>query len=800
MRLLPSLLTFALAATLPVASEAELIINELMQSNIDCIMDDLNEFPDSWVELYNAGTSNVSLSSYSIGIKSDGSDAYRLPSQTVAPGGYVIVYCDKVGNGMHTPFRLDSGKGAAVYLYNGSTLVDKVEGLKKQPAPNISYGRVVDKASVWVYQCTSTPGHPNCGRGCNDILGNPVFSHLGTVGTLGFSLSLSLPSDAPDGTEIRYTTDGTEPVATSRLYTSPIWIGKTTNVRAKLFCDGYLSPRSTTHSYISLGRDMIMPVVSMVTAGDYFYSRDKGIYNEYNNGTVNNQSYRQDWRRPVNVEIFMNQGEGSVINQLCETRVKGGASRGAALKSLVVYANKRFGTKRLEYEFFPDDAPGRTDWKSIELRNSGNDFDYLYFRDALIQRNMGRNADLDWQPYRPAILMINGEYKGMLNIRTRTNEDYVYTLYDGEEDIDMFENWWELKAGTWDNYNAFKEFYSGTGQTYEEFEKLMDTGEFANLMIMELFHNNLDFPGNNIVMWRPRAEGGRWRWIAKDTDFGLGLYDRTYAYKTFDWLHDNNFDKDNAWANKPEHTRLFRRLMDVREFRDMFVDRCAVYMGDFLNGRVIGAEIDAMSSAIKPEYTRHRALFNPWWPNYDEEVRKAKLWAANRTEFFYTHLADYYKLGTPRSVTIDAGRTDDVALSINGVPLQGRSFDGKYFQGRTLTVEGISAGATVDSWRVTVRYGGASSTVQTFPGPKLSIVVPSCVSLSVESVISHSGIVEIGCDGDDDTFDYGQAVDVYDIGGRRLMHGVSVTEAMSLLSPGIYVVHHGSKTVKIAVR
>lgn len=32
-----------------------LIINEIMQSNIDLIMDDLNEFPDSWVELYNPG-------------------------------------------------------------------------------------------------------------------------------------------------------------------------------------------------------------------------------------------------------------------------------------------------------------------------------------------------------------------------------------------------------------------------------------------------------------------------------------------------------------------------------------------------------------------------------------------------------------------------------------------------------------------------------------------------------------------------------------------------------------------------
>ena len=30
---------------------AQVVINELMQSNVDCIMDDLDDFPDSWVEL-----------------------------------------------------------------------------------------------------------------------------------------------------------------------------------------------------------------------------------------------------------------------------------------------------------------------------------------------------------------------------------------------------------------------------------------------------------------------------------------------------------------------------------------------------------------------------------------------------------------------------------------------------------------------------------------------------------------------------------------------------------------------------
>ena len=40
-----------LAVAMP--GHAQLVINEIMQSNIECTMDDIHEFPDSWVELYN---------------------------------------------------------------------------------------------------------------------------------------------------------------------------------------------------------------------------------------------------------------------------------------------------------------------------------------------------------------------------------------------------------------------------------------------------------------------------------------------------------------------------------------------------------------------------------------------------------------------------------------------------------------------------------------------------------------------------------------------------------------------------
>ena len=74
---------------------AQVLINELMQSNVDCIMDDLNEFPDSWVELYNAGDTPVNLKDYRLGVSDKPDDeAWQLPDKTLAPRQYAVVYCD----------------------------------------------------------------------------------------------------------------------------------------------------------------------------------------------------------------------------------------------------------------------------------------------------------------------------------------------------------------------------------------------------------------------------------------------------------------------------------------------------------------------------------------------------------------------------------------------------------------------------------------------------------------------------------------------------------------------------------
>ena len=159
---------------------AQLVINELMQSNVDCIMDDLNDFPDSWVELYNSSDVAVNLAGYKLGIDNDAKTAWPLPNKELQPGEHILICCDKVGSnaetGIHTDFRLESGKGGSVFLFQGEVIIDQLIGLKKQPAPNISYGRETDGSDVWGYMLTPTPGENNGGGVSEGILGSPTFS------------------------------------------------------------------------------------------------------------------------------------------------------------------------------------------------------------------------------------------------------------------------------------------------------------------------------------------------------------------------------------------------------------------------------------------------------------------------------------------------------------------------------------------------------------------------------------------------------------------------------------------------
>ena len=779
-------------ATALTTQAQDLVINELMQSNIECIMDDIKEFPDSWVELYNPTDAAINLKDYKISNKNKVAKAWQLPDKQVPAKGFVVIYCDKDEKGLHTNFRLESGKDGNLYLFKGDEVVDKLEKMAKMPAPDVAYGRKTDGADEWGYQLTATPGKANTGDICegNHILGVPIFSDQGRVTTSNttINLKLSLPEDAPEGAVIRYTTDGSEPKASSPKYTSTIKITSTTAIRAKVFCNGWLSPMSTAQSYIFHPREMTTPIFSIQTDDKYLNDAAIGLFAN-NNSKEDKKDH--DWHRPVNIEFFPAEGEESAFNQLGETRIQGGQSRSNALKSMVFYANKRFDPdhKQFVYEFFPDQKPGVTKFKSFSLRDGGNDFGDLYFRDAIIQRTMASHTDLDWQACRTAVLYLNGEYMGMLNIRERSNADNVFSNYDGLEDIDMVEISHEkvnnvdqfieeLKEGTSDFYDAFKAFYSEKGHTKAEYEEWIDVDEYLSVMVMNLFYGNIDFPGNNFVLWRPNDDDTKsglpkkFRVIVKDTDFGLGLYGRQNSYNTIDLLYNpSNYPNDN-WAFSEPATRLIKNMLENEDLRDMFIDKCCVFMGDFMNGTGTGETIDLIQEEAMEEFVAHRDKYNSgggwggwgWWqPDNREEINNkfnaARDWANGRPENFYQFIANKWNLGTAKALTINKTNKSDVEIVFNDIKLSGKVFDGKFFKDRTITLSATAneEGKEVLGWKLTgainKEYQGSELTLQM---PNGSLIINPIVGIG--SGIEDIELATINC----------QPSDIYDLQGRKI--------------------------------
>ena len=753
-----------------ISAKAQLVINELMQSNVECIMDDIHEFPDSWVELYNPTGAAINLKDYKISNKNKEGKAWKLPDKEVPAGGYVLIYCDKEGKGLHTDFRLESGKDGNLYLFTGGEIVDKLEGMAKMPAPDIAYGRETDGSTTWGYQLTPSPGTANTGQICNakHILGAPVFSEQGraTHGGSAIDLTLSLPEGAPEDAYITYTTNGNEPKADSQRYENAIHIANTTVIRAKVFCEGWLSPVSTAQSYIFHPRDITVPIFSVQTNDLYLNGADSlGLF-KYNNSKEDKK--KCDWRRPVNIEMFPTAGEPSAFNQLGETRIQGGQSRANALKSMVFYANKRFDPdhKRFDYEFFPDQKPGVNQFKSFSLRDGGNDFGDLYFRDLIIQRTMGMNTDIDWQAGHTAVLYINGQYMGMLNIRERSNEDNIASNYDGLEDIDMVEishekengvdQFIEEIKGSGDDtfYNNFKDFYSEpTNHTLAEYEQWMDVSEYLNIAVMNLFYGNNDWPGNNTVFWRPNDDDKdsglpkRFRVIVKDTDFGLGLYGKPNNYNMIDLLYHPEKHQSDAWAYTEPATRLIKNMLEDPDILNMFIDKCCVFMGDFMNGEGTGAVIDAIKEEAMEEFVAHRDKYNPgygWWtPDNRSEItnnfNNAKSWVEGRPNNFINHMKNQWNLGTAIPVTINKEMDSDKVpdeVYVNGIKLTKGVFDGKLFKGRQITLEAktnVENNFLVTGWEITIGNGNP----EYVEGDTYTFEMPSCTKLKIKAVMSE---------------------------------------------------------------
>lgn len=563
---------------------------------------------------------NVSLSSDDLSlipILSLGMD--KAPANPAGVPFYIHAHVPRI----HSNFKL-STRGETLCLSDSLGNIIDQKSYNSIPYP-LSYGRKTDSDSLWCFTNRPSPEKANQIATCMGLCPAAEFSKWS--GFYSDTLSLSLSGNNKDET-IYFTTDGKIPTTQSSVYTSPIVIRSTSIIRARILSPNKFPGKTVSHSYF-INQSFDLPVISISTNPNNLWDPDTGMLvlgkNASNEIPHFGANFWQDWERPVHIDFFEQDGD-LAFSIDAGMKVHGGWTRAYPQKSLAVFFRKKYGYNNLNYQVFPSKPIDK--FENLVFRNSGNDCNVSMFRDGMMTSLIGK-LDIDIQAFRPAIVLLNGEYYGIENIREKTNEHFIaanHPLWD-KDNIDLLELENTVIVGDNLNYNLMIEFIKNNPLSvqanYEEVKTRMDVENFALYQLTNIYFANVDWPGNNIKFWRPRTFDGKFRWIVFDTDVGFNLLG-SYDFNSLEMALDPN-NQDSALQNPPWSTFLLRNLITNEEFKNMFVNRFADCLNYTFHKDTVFALIDSLQGLIKssiPLYTAKYGGSPSRWENKVESLRK----------------------------------------------------------------------------------------------------------------------------------------------------------------------------------
>jgi uncharacterized repeat protein (TIGR02543 family) len=602
---------------------------------------------------------------------------------------------------LHTNFKVnDSGESILLSTPDGIVLNTII--LVKATL-DISYGRYPDGESSWYYFQEPTPGLANGGAGLVDITPAVIFSHSG--GFFSCNLMLSL-TNTHSGSQIRYTLDGSLPDEYSLIYEEPIAINQTTIIRACAFADGMLPGNVTSQTYF-IGETFTLPVISLSTNPENLWDEQSGIYVEGPNAEPADPhfgaNYWQDWERLVHIEYFDSEGMPGFAMD-CGVKIYGAWSRAHPQKSLALYARSKYGFDEIAYPLFKEKNINA--FQSIVLRNSGNDWNYTMFRDALMT-GLVSGEDIDIQAYQPVVLFINSEYWGVINMREKISEHFIAENHPVDFDnLDMLENAGYVIHGDQLHYQELWSFLEANNLAADEQFKFVtdfiDLDNFIKYQVAQIYFDNKDWPGNNIKYWRPRLPGGKWRWILYDTDFGFSIYDgNAYTYNTLAFALETN---GPDWPNPPWSTFILRKLLENSSFKNRFINRFADYLNSIFSADAVTDKINQMQQVLEPEMDRHfdrwGSSMNTWYSRINTMIR----FAEERPDYMRTYIRSEFNLSGTYVFTSNIDPPEGGKIRINTLAISQANWKGSYFNSIPITVSAIpQPGYRFNGWQ------GASS-------------------------------------------------------------------------------------------
>ena len=582
------------------------------------------------------------------------------------------------GSLLHTNFKISSSGEPVILTEADSTTADSL--FTGSLMTDVSLGRINDGQDMGLF-ILSTPGQENGDDAYNGILTEPTFSlQTGFYGQNQLIVEINIPDNNGN---VHYSLDGTPPTEESVEYSGPISVQSNMVIRARSFQTGWLESPINTQTYILDQPQLGFPTVFLTTDPDNFFDYETGIYVMGPNASGDfphfGANFWEDWERPIHIGLL--ETNSTYFSSPAGVKIFGGWSRGNPQKSLALYARSIYGASEFSYSLFPD-LDIQT-YESFVLRNSGNDWNFSMVRDAYMT-GLVDELDVDYQAYRPVATYLNGEFWGLYNLREKINEHFIAGHHPVDPDeIDFLEANVGVLSGSNQDYLSLLDYLDDTSMdgpgVFEILREWIDIDSHINYNIAQIFFDNRDWPGNNIKYWRPQSDGGLWRWILFDTDFGFGIPfmgSNTYLFNTLEFATE---PYGPGWPNPPWSTYLLRRLLEnpsySERFINLFCDRLnTIFSPSFLTNRL--NEITYNVQEIIP-------IHNNRWPESAEDwgyqIDIINNFAENRRSYMRMHLGEYFDLSSLASSTFYVSPNQGGKIRINSLVPNYYPWSGYYF-------------------------------------------------------------------------------------------------------------------------
>ena len=316
-------------------------ISEFMAMNQSTVLDEDGD-ASPWIEIFNPTASDINLNGWSLTADTNNPALWKFPYVTLpcrenanGSDNYMVVFASGKNRALsagelHTNFRLPVD-GGYLALVNPQGNVVSVFNYPAQQV-DVAYGRDMIHPNITGFFPKPTPGEPNAISGAN-FTSEVEFSRTGGTFVSAFNLQLST-EDAE--AVIYYTLDGSAPTDDSAVYTGPIPITGSVQVRARAFdhAHGMMPGALHSESYIQLDSGLLN------TASDLpaivIYNFGAGSVPQDNDQFANLSVYE-----PVNGVTSLT--NASTLTTRATIHVRGSSSAEIAKKSFSVSFGDDFG-------------------------------------------------------------------------------------------------------------------------------------------------------------------------------------------------------------------------------------------------------------------------------------------------------------------------------------------------------------------------------------------------------------------------------------------------------------------------